>query len=261
MYPILFVWGDGALYTYTTLLSIAIIAGGCLWVNQGKLLLDARTDALINAALGALLLGFLGARLLFILTNIPRYQSGLFDLWTLSSGGIVFYGGLIGGGAATWHWAKRRGYSVRTTLSAMAPGLALAHAIGRLGCLAHGCCHGRVCNLPWAITFTDPRALARPLEVPLHPTQVYEVLGLSALAYALYRVNLKYGDKSPSYRLYFLGYGTLRFFVEFFRGDFLRGAWAGLSTSQWLSLALIICGLFLDFGGRKDHNSAHENRT
>lgn len=260
MYPILFTWGEGALYTYTTMASLGIILGGYLWVREGKRMLGAKTDSLINAALLMFLLGFVGAKLLFILTNIENYRTGYFEL-SLSSGGIVFYGGMLGGALGLWNWTKHNGYSSRTTFNAMAPGLALGHAIGRLGCLAHGCCFGKVCDLPWGISYHDARSLARPLDTPLHPTQLYEFFGLLVIGAICLRQNQKRGTQSQSFRLYLLSYGTLRFFTEFLRGDWLRGVWFGLSTSQWVSLAMIISCLFLDFRGRNDHNSAHENRT
>ena len=262
MHPILFTWGGGALYTYTTLFSIAILVGGWLWVREAKRLLPlASTDSLINVLIAIFFSGFFGARLLFILTNLKHYESGLFSYTNLSSGGIVFYGGMIGGLVALLTWCYKHDFSYRTVLNAATPGLTFGHAIGRLGCLAHGCCHGVVCNLPWGVVYRDPHGLARPLDLPLHPTQLYEVIGLVAIGYWALRQNRRDGTRAKTFRNYVLAYGILRFFVEFFRGDTLRGALWGLSTSQWVSLTMIICCLFLDFARPKDHNSAHENRT
>lgn len=259
MYPILFTWHEGALYTYTTLFSLGVVMGGYFWVQEGRRLLSASIDSLINASIAAFFAGLFGARLLFILTNLENYRTGLFEIANLSSGGIVFYGGAIGGAMAIIGWAKKNRYPLGTTFNAMTPGLAFGHAIGRLGCLAHGCCYGKTCTLPWGIVFKNPRALARPLNTPLHPTQIYEILGLLALGWLALKQNQK--NQGQAFRFYLLGYGFLRFTVEFFRGDELRGSWQGLSTSQWVSIAMIICSLFLDFRDRSGHNSAHENRT
>jgi phosphatidylglycerol---prolipoprotein diacylglyceryl transferase len=262
MLPILFMWGEGALYTYTTLFSVGIMVGGWLWVLESKKLTPGvPTDAIVNAIIAMFLLGILGAKLLFIVTNLQHYRSGLFQITKISSGGIVFYGGFIGGLAALLIWIRRRKLPYRATLNAIAPGLAIGHAIGRLGCFAHGCCHGAICHLPWGVSYQDPRALARPLNVPLHPTQLYEVLGLALIGGLCLWQNRKHKSASNAFKYYLLSYASLRFFVEFFRADTLRGAWAGLSTSQWVSIVLIICCLFLDFAGPKSHNSAHENRT
>lgn len=260
MLPILFTWQDGALYTYTTLFSLAGLLGGWLWIREGKRMLPAiATDQLVNAALFMFFAGLLGARTLFIITNLEHYESGLFSFTRLNSGGIVFLGGAIAGALALWRWSTKHRLPWLITFNAATPGLIFAHALGRLGCFAHGCCYGKSCDLPWAITYTNPASLARPLGTPLHPTQIYEVLGLVLLGFWTLRENRK--DRSQSLRFYLLGYGILRFIVEFFRGDLLRGAYQGLSTSQWVSLAMIICSLFLDFKGPSEHNSAHENRT
>lgn len=261
MHPILFTWNNGALFTYTTLFSIAILVGGWLWVDIAgkKLTPKPHTDELINAAILMLVAGLLGARALFVLTNWEHYQSGLFSLTDLSSGGIVFYGGAIGGTFALWAWSRSKQYRFVSVLSAATPALSIGHAIGRLGCLAHGCCYGKTCDLPWAISFSNPQSLARPLNTPLHPTQLYETLGLIVIFAVTLRENQKNEGKPLAW--YLLLYGLLRLIVEFFRADQLRGALYGITTSQWISIGLIICSLFLDFRSHSEHNNAHENRT
>jgi phosphatidylglycerol---prolipoprotein diacylglyceryl transferase len=262
MYPILFTWDDAALYTYMTLFSVAVVLGFWLWIRESsRLIPQASKDSLINAALLMIIAGLFGAKALFVLTNLELYREGVFQITKLGSGGIVFYGGMIGGLIALCIWTIKNRFPVITTLSAMTPALAFGHALGRLGCFAHGCCHGAACHLPWGVAYHDPQALARPLGVPLHPTQIYEFLGLIAIGTLCLKENKRFGASSRSFAYYLLSYGTLRFFVEFFRADSLRGEWGGLSTSQWVSLAMIISCLFLDFARPSDHNSAHENRT
>ncbi len=110
--------------------------------------------------------------------------------------------------------------------------LLYAHALGRLGCFLAGCCYGVESNLPWAIKMHG---------VHRHPTQIYEAIGLIALAYFLKN------KSSPEVSLiqYLLGYGTLRWVVENFRGDELRGLWAGQSSSQWISIVLVVIAISL----------------
>ena len=110
--------------------------------------------------------------------------------------------------------------------------LALGHGIGRLGCLAAGCCYGRYTDLPWGV------ALAGDLS--RHPTQVYEALLNFALfgflaGYALPRVKDGRWQSGGVLLCYVMGYALLRFVVEFFRGDDRGASWAGLSPSQWLA--------------------------
>src|SRR5262249_56008945 len=88
-----------------------------------------------------------------------------------------FDGGLIVGVAVALWYIRKVGLPLWTTCDVFAPGIALGHVVGRLGCLFAGCCYGKPTTRPWGITFTDPFAAANvgtPLNVPLHPTQLYE---------------------------------------------------------------------------------------
>ena len=118
-----------------------------------------------------------GAKLLLFITDFSTYTSNPRELLSLARSGGVFYGGLIlAVGVALWY-IRRIGLPLWTTCDVFAPGIALGHVVGRLGCLFAGCCFGKPTIVPWAITFTDPFANANvgtPLNVPLHPTQLYE---------------------------------------------------------------------------------------
>src|SRR5262249_4889898 len=119
--------------------------------------------------------------------------------------------------------------------------LSLGQGIGRLGCFFAGCCYGKACDLPWAVTFSDPRAAELtgvPLGTPLHPTQLYHaaadfgVLGVTAWFMRRRRFD------GQAFWIYLLLYSVLRAVVETWRGDTVRGVWFGgrLSTSQIISL-------------------------
>ena len=132
----------------------------------------------------------------------------------------------------------------------IAPSLSLGQAIGRVGCLLAGCCWGAACNLPWAITYTNPIAAARlgtPLNQPLHPFPVYAALtnlALYAVLATLYRRKPTPGRVFGSYLVL---YGIARFLLEWTRGDQARGFVFGgaLSTSQLISMVLILAGFGL----------------
>jgi phosphatidylglycerol:prolipoprotein diacylglycerol transferase len=198
----------------------------------------------------------LGARFFYLISN--------FD-FTLNSflyhGGIGFYGGLISGALCLLFLAYRNKIPWEALFSATSPGLSLAHALGRLGCLLKGCCYGKKCDLPWAIYYQDPFSKA-PTNIPLHPSQVYEIIGLIIISIALFinnRKPLKKGLKS--WKIYLFSYAFLRFFNEFTRGDPSRGQWGALSPSQWISIAIILVLLLLDFLGARIHKGAHETRS
>jgi phosphatidylglycerol:prolipoprotein diacylglycerol transferase len=155
----------------------------------------------------------------------------------------VFYGGLIAAvSVALWYLWRHR-MPVWTVTDAFAPGIALGHVIGRLGCLFAGCCFGiRAEDLPWAITFHSEYAaqnVGTPLNVPLHPTQLYEA-GAELIILILLLVTERKGRPFPGRTFwgYMFLYGVSRFIIEFYRGD-ARGMIGSFSTSQFVSLIIV----------------------
>jgi phosphatidylglycerol:prolipoprotein diacylglycerol transferase len=128
-----------------------------------------------------------------------------------------------------------------TTCDVFAPGIALGHVTGRLGCFAAGCCYGKPTDVPWAVIFTNPLAAANvgtPLGIPLHPTQLYEA-GAELLILVLLLATEKKGRPfaGRTFWLYMLVYAVSRFVIEMYRGD-PRGELWGFSTSQIISFVL-----------------------
>ena len=135
----------------------------------------------------------------------------------------MFYGGLILAVVVALWYIRRIGLPLWTTCDVFAPGIALGHVVGRFGCFFAGCCYGKPTTLPWAITFTDPFAAANvgtPLDVPLHPTQLYEA-GAELLILVLLLATERRGRPFPgrTFWLYMLLYAISRYVIEIFRGD------------------------------------------
>jgi phosphatidylglycerol:prolipoprotein diacylglycerol transferase len=130
---------------------------------------------------------------------------------------------------------------VWATADAIAPGIALGHVVGRMGCLLAGCCYGTPTTLPWGITFSDPFAAANvgtPLHVALHPTQLYDAAAefvILMLLLGTERRGRKFSGRT--FWFYILLYAVSRFAIEFVRGD-PRGSTFGWSTSQAISMGL-----------------------
>jgi len=188
-------------------------------------------------------------------------------------GGLVFYGGVVGAAAVAAWFARREGWSFWMVGDVFAPGLAIGHVFGRLGCFAAGCCFGKESGVPWAVAF--PRASVAYEELasagavapgatwtpPLHPAQLYEAAGELALFALLLRLRPRLAAKPGALLvLYAVGYATVRFVVELFRGDFARlyvvalplphvAAWLRLpphepvllSVGQLMSLVVLAC--------------------
>ena len=132
-----------------------------------------------------------------------------------------------------------------STADALAPGVVLGQAIGRLGCFAAGCCWGKPTSLPWAVTFTDvyaSRAVGTPMDTPLHPSQLYESgAAFLIFAFLLWLLPRKRFDGQVTLA-YVALYSAVRFGLEFLRGDPERGSWFGgtLSTSQVIAIVLLL---------------------
>jgi phosphatidylglycerol:prolipoprotein diacylglycerol transferase len=232
------------LHTYGLLLAIAFIAG--LWVasreakRQG---LDA--GRVTDMAIWVLIAGLIGAKVLLVLVDFHYYQRSPRELWSIFQSGGVFYGGLIGGALVAWWYARRHGLAGWSTADALAPGVVLGQAIGRLGCFAAGCCWGKPTSLPWAVTFTDvyaSRAVGTPMDTPLHPSQLYESgAAFLIFAFLLWLLPRKRFDGQVALA-YVALYSAVRFGLEFLRGDPERGSWFGgaLSTSQVIAVVLLL---------------------
>ena len=242
MHPRLLELGPVSIHTYGVLLAAAYLTG--LWFAARRACArgldgDRVTDLGIYVIVSALV----GAKLLLIVVEFDHFRRDPSEIWTVLRSGGVFYGGLLlAVGVAFWQIRRHR-LPVWTTCDAFAPGIALGQAVGRIGCLMAGCCYGAPTGLPWGVTFTDPLAASNtgaPLDVSLHPTQLYEsgaalaILGLLLLAE-------RRGPAPPgrTFWTYLLLYPAARFGIELFRGDPRGAVFEILSTSQFVSLLLV----------------------
>ena len=241
MHPILFEIGSWTIYAYGVLLAAAYLAGLQLAVVRAR---RAGLDASRVMDLGIYLIiaALIGAKLMLVLVDFRYFLSQPGEILSLVRAGGIFYGGLIAAVGVAFVLVRRYGLPMWATADLIAPGIALGHVVGRFGCLLAGCCYGRPTSVPWAITFTDPIAatnVGTPLDVPLHPTQLYDAgaeLAILVLLLATERKGRPFAGRT--FWLYVLLYGVSRFFIEFYRGD-ERGMVAGLSTSQVVSLVAV----------------------
>jgi phosphatidylglycerol:prolipoprotein diacylglycerol transferase len=233
--------------TYGALVAIAFLVA--LWI-AGRLATRAglNSDAVTNLGIYCALAAIAGAKVMMILVDLRYYMQHpgeIFSLATLRAGG-VFYGGLIAALAVSWWYMRRTRLPLWKTADVFAPAIALGHGIGRLGCFSAGCCWGVRCNLPWAVTFTNPAAkdlVGVPLNVPLHPTQLYESFAEFLIFGILYWRIHKMHRPGAIISLYLILYSTVRFIVEFFRYHEQGNLWGGpLDTSQWISILLVLAG-------------------
>lgn len=209
-------------------------------------------EDIIYASLYGMIGAMIGAKALYLLTLLPeifRHWSTVTAeptiLFTAFYGGFVFYGGLIGGALGLYRYCYRYHLDFIDMADVFAVVLPLGHGIGRIGCFFAGCCYGLPYEGPFAVVF--PPGGFGMSGVSLFPLQPVEAIGdilLFLFLLILFRYNMKPGCFSGCY---LCCYSVFRFFLEFFRGDELRGILWGLSTSQWLSLFLLFGGIYLFF--------------
>ena len=248
MFPRLFQIGHFSLPTYGLLVASGVLIGLLLSVRNSRRL-GINAEDTWNLGIVVVLAGILGAKVLLIVNDWSFYTRNpgeILSVNTLRSGG-VFSGGLIAALiAAAWYMARHKMPPLRTC-DAFAPGLALGHALGRLGCFAAGCCYGKETHAAWGVVFKNPLAaewVGTPLGVPLEPTQlmeaVFELLNFFFLSWLITR---KHAD-GQVFGSYLILYGIARFFIEFLRGDPGRGTVFGgiMSGTQLIAILLVVVG-------------------
>jgi phosphatidylglycerol:prolipoprotein diacylglycerol transferase len=249
MYPVLFDLNLGRLGqftigTYGLFYAVGFLLALRLAVGY------ARRDGIesarvVDLGILTLLAGFIGAKVLLYLIDARFYIENPREIWTSLRSAGVFYGGFTLAVAAALLYIRRHRLPLGRVADLSAPALALGQAIGRLGCFAAGCCYGKACDLPWAVTFTNPlayRLTGVTLGVPLHPTQIYHALADFLILAITARLLPRRRFEGQVFWVYLLLYAVLRFVVEIFRGDEARGMFFGgaLSTSQLISVPVAL---------------------
>ncbi len=270
MFPAFFIFGKQiSTYGIIAYIGLLLIVLYSFIVNRyGSRRKDFSSRALY-IVFGAVF-GITGAFTLYQITVFKTTLEGIKYLFSdfqkfLSylSGGIVFYGGMIGIFIGFIVYTKVFREDTREWLMTSVPAIPMFHAIGRIGCLFGGCCFGKIDEIAGVVGVINHDTGFYDLNgnpVFYHgyiynarighyclPVQLYESIGL-VLIFIILLVNLKLQKLKPIfYRplgIYFVLYGSLRFILEFWRGDVIRGIWGPFSTSQWISLFIIPIGLY-----------------
>lgn len=215
------------------------LAAGIVWSVHMRALGKSWSDG-FEFGFWLIVSSVIGARTAYILANASAFTGEPLQMLNLRSGGLIFYGGIIGGIAAVLIFARLKQLPLPALLDVAACGVPLGHALGRMGCLLNGCCFGVPYN--------------GPLHEALHgtarfPVQILEATGNLTLFMALIvTFQRTYRSRHPSAlgsgrcaAFYLIGYGVLRFGVEFLRGD-PRLTWGPLHIAQWLSLLAVTAG-------------------
>lgn len=281
MYPILVEipspWGDIPIYSYGVMLGTSLIVAWYFIMKVGARLEGLHRELMANTFLVTAITAIVASRLLYIFTNLDDFDT--FAKWfEFRQGGLVAYGGFIGGVGGSWFYLSRKKVPFGAWADLVAPTLGSGLFFTRIGCYLYGCDFGKPLapdapawlrgwgTFPrWSFdassfacdasvngspafnhhTRTLDLATDAAYSLPVHPTQLYE----SAVGFVLFGVSVLV-LKKRQYRgqvllAFFALYGVWRFFVEYVRDDPERGAAFGFSTSQLISLAMIPLCLLL----------------
>ncbi len=245
MHPKILDIGPITIHTYGLLLAFAFIAG--IWITSHNAKKKGiHPDVVWNMGLVIIFSALVGAKILLVFSDYDYYSQNLreiFSLSTLRSTGVYYGGLLLALCASAWYLARKK-LPAWTLADLAAPGIALGQSIGRIGCLSAGCCYGKPTHGWLGITFTNQYAndnVGVPLNIPLHPTQIYESLGaLCLFAFLMWRLSQKH-IRGQIILEYLILYAFLRFAIEFFRGDDRGYVLHGLlSTSQLIAILTVI---------------------
>lgn len=254
MYPTLFEIGGVTITTFGLMMLLAFVAGAWAMAVQFRVRAiapEAAWDMLVWIGLG----GIAGAKLYYLILHPSEFAADPIGS-LLSRGGLVWYGGFMGGVAAFYWQIRRRGLPLAQAFDSAAPGLAIAYAFGRMGCFLVGDDYGLPSNGPFAMVFPREAAIPStagylrsvgadvPAQLPdaallaVHPTQLYEIAAALLIFAVLWKVSRPSLAPGRLFGLYLALYGAERFLIEFLRAkdDHLL---LGLTTSQGVSLVLI----------------------
>lgn len=251
MHPHLFSFFGVEITTYGLMVALAFVTLWFCTVFRGKRL-GFSPDFIQNLLTLIVIAAMVSARLLYVIVYWPYFAENPGDI-IFSREGYVFLGGLVGGVAVALWYTRRHKHSILGVADLFAPYVPLAHGIGRIGCFLYGCCFGAVCSLPWAVEFpknspayyaqlnSGDLASGALHSLPVHPTQIYSVLGNWLIFAILILLQRKQQFRGQLAMGYLMLYSVIRFLIEAYRAD-PRGAWAGFSTSQWISLLMLAGG-------------------
>ena len=209
MHPEICKLGPFTIYSYGLMLVIAFMAAAFLASRYAKEK-GINPDVIFNLCFVVFISGIIGARVFYVVSNLRYYLNNTLEMIMLQKGGLAWFGGLIAGSSCGIFYLKAKKLPIFKIADLLVPFVALAQAIGRLGCFLNGCCYGKES----AFGIYSPQQ-----EAALIPTQLYSSL-LLVLIFIILRVLQERPHKvGQIFFAYLLLYCAKRFFMEFWRGD------------------------------------------
>lgn len=249
LYPkILHLYGSFYINSFGLCLAFALVVFIYFISKDSSLRKMLSLDGVINLTIYTAVVGVISGRILYVLTEFPKYDN-VWDLVNIANGGASVLGAIIGAVTYLAIFAYKNNLPILELLDLGGIYVPVIHAISRVGCFLAGCCYGCESNLPWAITYTNPETVA-PLYVAIHPTQLYSA-GIFFLIFAFMYFNfsqIKPKIAGLVFSIYLILSSAERLFVDFIRGDrtFLLNKYEIfriLSIHQVVALSLLSAAL------------------
>lgn len=231
--------GKFTIHGYGVMIALGFIAALLLSYYRAQKN-NLKPDAILDLALWCVIGGFLGAKILYLIVEWKTFIAN--PLSAISGSGFVVYGGIITGILIGLGYCKWKKINFFEYLNLIVPQIALAQGIGRFGCFFAGCCYGAPTDSFLGIEF--PAGSIAPAGVKLWPTQIFMAVGDLAIAGILFLIWKNEKVRKYTGEIYMILYGVGRFLIEFLRND-NRGSVGALSTSQFISVFIVIGGIAL----------------
>jgi phosphatidylglycerol---prolipoprotein diacylglyceryl transferase len=244
MRPTLFNIGSFAMPSYGAMLVIAFMLG--IWIAAKRASRFGLTrEQVIDVSFWTVLVGILGARVLYMVQHSNDFRT-LAQIFTPKFQGLTSFGGLIGGALGAWLSCRKSKVSFRGYLDAIAPGLLVGQAIGRVGCLLHGCCYGPVCSPDalFAVKMVEMGSFHFPAQLV---DSVGDLIGAGCLLWA--ERSMRRPVQPFGFAL--MAFGMSRFVFELWRmgvsSDPIKGL--GITDAQVISIIMAVGGFLLAWYG------------
>jgi phosphatidylglycerol---prolipoprotein diacylglyceryl transferase len=241
VYPVLFQCWGFVLPSFGVILAIAFLSG-FFWTLRRAAQKGESPDVLMEIYCWVIVAALVGARVCYLLFFPQLFFSNPVGV-LFNQGGLVWYGGMVGVVGMLMVYTRWRKINFWKLGDIITPPAALGLAIGRVGCVLSGCCYGSHCDLPWAIRYPTSHLTSG---LPVHPVQLYETLCLLVLIAVMQWIEKRGKYFGPVTCMFFIGYGLIRFSLEYIRGD--RLVWItglNLSASQVISVGFMVLGLII----------------
>ena len=238
--PIAFTIGPFSIAWYGIFVALAVLSLVLWALRQVRRGADLSYDTVFSAALVGIPSGIIFSRLLHVIDKWEYYFQNPGEI--VGGSGLTIYGAVLGAALGVWIYSRFRKFSFGYLADVLAPGIILAQAIGRVGCTLNGCCYGIETSAFCAVVYTHPESLG-PLGVPVHPTQIYEIVYNLIVFVVLLRLRGRFQPDGSLFLIYLTLYSLWRFGVGFIREG--TPLLFGLHEAQIIAIIVLVITITL----------------